>query len=75
MRKMAPKDRVCTSHDNIHQDLIDGYASRHPITAKMTEAQRRVWHSLDNENRRMIQSDRLYYGTNMVQATARVTSM
>lgn len=56
---MAPIDHACTSHDNIHQDLIDGYTSRLPITAKMTEAQRRVWHSLDDEDKRMIQSDRL----------------
>ena len=43
MRKMASKDKACTTHDNIPQDLIDGYASRHPITEKMDEIERRVW--------------------------------
>ena len=64
MRTMASKDKACTTHDHIPQDLIDGYASRHPITEKMDEIERRVWDSLDDEDRRMIQSDRVYYGTN-----------
>ena len=60
MREMATKDKACTTHDNIPQDLIDSYASRHLITEKMDEAERRVWDSLDDEDRRMIQSDRVY---------------
>lgn len=31
MRKMASEDSACTRHENNPQDLIDGYASRHPI--------------------------------------------
>ena len=63
MRKMASKDHACTRHDNISEEMIDGYASRHPVTKGMGESERRVWDSLDDEDRRMIQSDRAYYGT------------
>ena len=64
MREMASKDNACTTNDNIPDNLINDYASKHPITDKMTEAEHRVWDSLDDEDRRMIQSDRVYYGTN-----------
>ena len=34
MRERASRDCACTCHDNIHEDLIDGYLSRHPLIEK-----------------------------------------
>ena len=34
MRERASRDCACTCHDNIHEDLIDGYPSRHPLIEK-----------------------------------------
>ena len=60
MRKMASKDKACTTHDHIPDDRINSYASWYPITDDMDETERRVWDSLDDEDRKMIQSDRTY---------------
>lgn len=64
MRKMATKDKACSTYDHIPQKRIDDYTSKYPITDDMDDAERLVWDSLDDEDRRMIQSDRVYYGTN-----------
>ena len=64
MRKMATKDKACSTYDHIPQKRIDDYTSKYSITDDMDDAERRVWDSLDDEDRRMIQSDRTYYGTN-----------
>ena len=34
IRERAPRDCACTRRDNIHEDLIDGYPSRHPLIEK-----------------------------------------
>ena len=65
MRKMASKDKACTTtHDHIPDDRINSHASCYPITDDMDETECRVWDLLDDEDRKMIQSDRTYYGTN-----------
>lgn len=64
MRKMATKDKACSTYDHIPQKRIDDYTSKYPIADDMDDAERLVWDSLDDEDRRMIQSDRVYYGTN-----------
>ena len=34
MRERASRNCACTCHDNIHEALIDGYPSRHPLIDK-----------------------------------------
>ena len=63
MRIMASRDYACTRTGEVPQAVIDGYASRHPIIEGMDARERRVWDSLDDDDRRMIDSDRAFYGT------------
>lgn len=37
IRERASRVCACTRRDNIHEDLIDGYTSRHPLIEKWVE--------------------------------------
>lgn len=62
MRVMASESHASTWKGEIPDRVIDGYEERHPVTKGMTAPVREVWDSLGDADRRMIQSDRAYFG-------------
>lgn len=60
--KAARSESSATVENEVSDHDIDAYEKNHPILATMTDEEKKVWYHLDDIDRKMMMSDRAYYG-------------